>query len=144
MADDEDGFLNLSLPQKLQLGAFGAGTLIFLLTYFVSVLLNGFNYVNHWILNNPVPILAYWSFNIGMLPVYKKVDPRELKCVKQMIHKFVTIGGPFILFWVYYQFNPPATGIDRVVSKLSYVFTFASITGVILSSSYFKFKTGND
>jgi hypothetical protein len=43
MTDDEDGSLNLSLPQKLQLGAFSAGTLIFLLTYTISGLLNGFN-----------------------------------------------------------------------------------------------------
>jgi len=144
MAEDGEGFFNISPMQKIQLGVFGAGTLIFLGTYFFAVLLNGFKYTNEWMMQNPVPVLAYWSINIGMIPVYKKVDPRELKCVKQTIYKFVMIGGPFILFWIYYQFHPPATGIDRVVSKLSYVFTFASISGVILSSSYFKFKTGDD
>ena len=75
-----------------------------------------------------------------MLLVYKKVNLHELKCIKQMIHKFVTIGGPFILLWVYYQFNPPATGIDRVVSKLIYVLTFESIISVILSIIYFQIQ----
>lgn len=146
MAEDEDGegLLNLTLPQKLQLGAVGTGTIIFILTYTIAVLLNGFTYVNQWITSNPVPVAAYWSINIGLLPVYSKVDPREYKCVKQAVYKFIFWGGPFILFWIYYQFNPPTTGIDRLVSKLSYVFTFASLTGVILSGSYFKYKIKED
>lgn len=143
MAEDEDGerLLNLTLPQKLQLGAVGTGTLLFIATYIIAVLLNGTQFTNQWILQNPVPVAAYWSINIGLLPVYSKVDPREVKCIKQFIYKFIFWGGPFIVFWIYYQFNPPTTGIDRVVSKLSYVFTFASITGVILSGSYFKIQT---
>lgn len=140
MAEDEDGFLNLSLPQKLQLGALSAGTLLFLLTYLVSILLNGTQYVNQWILDNPVPVLAYWSIQIGMIPVYRSVDPRHIKCVKQTVYKLLSVGAPFMVFWAYYQFHPPETGIDRIVEKLSYVFTFASITGVILSGSYFQFK----
>ena len=145
MAGDEDnGLLNLSLPQKLQLGAFGAGTLIFLLTYLIGALLNGFQYTNQWILSNPVPVLAYWSIQIGLIPVYRRTDPRQLKYVKQTVYTLLSLGAPFMLFWAYYQFNPPTTGIDRIVSKLSYVFTFASITGVIVSGSKFKFKLGKD
>jgi len=145
MAEDEDsGLLGLQITpiQKLQFGIFGTGTLIFIATYIIAVLLNGFSYTHQWITANPVPVAAYWTINIGMLPVYKKVDPLELKCLKQAVFKFILWGGPFIVFWIYYQFNPPTTGIDRIVSKLSYVFTFASITGVILTSSYFKVATG--
>jgi hypothetical protein len=83
MAEDEDGFLNLSFPQKLQLGVFGAGTLIFLLTYLTAGLPNGFNYVNTWILDNPIPVAAYWSLNIGMIPVYRRADPTEWKSSKR-------------------------------------------------------------
>ena len=140
MGDDEDGgLLNLSLPQKLQLGAFGAGTLIFLITYFISALLNGFHYTNTWIMENPVPVIAYWSLQVGLIPVYKQVDPREIKLVKQFIYKFFFTGSVFILIWMYYQFNPPTTGIDRIVSTLSYIITSAVILGTILSGSYFKF-----
>jgi len=144
MTDDEDGFLNLSLPQKLQLGVFGAGTAIFLLTYFISVLLNGFSFVNQWILDNPVPVFAYWSIQVGLIPVYRSIDPLHIKCVKQAIYKLVSIGAPFMLFWIYYQFNPPQTGIDRIVAGFSHIITFASITGVILSGSYFQFKRKQD
>jgi hypothetical protein len=145
MAGDEDnGLINLSFPQKLQLGAFGAGTLIFLLTYLISILLNGSQFTNQWILSNPVPVLAYWSIQIGLVPVYKRTDPKRIACLKQTIYKLLSIGAPFMLFWAYYQFNPPTTGIDRIVSKLSYVFTFASITGVILSGSYFKFSVDKE
>jgi hypothetical protein len=140
MADDEDGFLNLSLPQKLQLGAFGAGTLIFLITYAVSGLLNGFNYVNTWILENPVPVAAYWSLQIGLIPVYRSFDPRHVKLVKQFAYKFFFTGAPFIVFWAYYQFNPPQTGIDRIVSTLSYIITSAVTIGVILSGSNFHIQ----
>lgn len=141
MAEDEDnGLLNLSLPQKLQLGVFGAGTLIFLLTYLVSVLLNGTQYVNQWILDNPVPVAAYWSIQVGLIPVYRKTDPRHVKYVKQFGHKFFFTGAPFILFWGYYQFNPPSTGIDRIVSTLSYIITSAVIIGGILSGSNFQLK----
>jgi len=142
--DEDDGLLNLSFPQKLQLGAFGAGTAIFAATYLIAILLNGVQYTNQWIMANPVPVLAYWSIQIGLIPVYKRTDPRRLKYVKQTIYKLLSIGAPFMLFWAYYQFNPPTTGIDRIVSKLSYVFTFASITGVILSGSYFKFKVDKE
>jgi len=93
------------------------------------------------VIANPVPVAAYWIIKIGMLPVYKQVDPLERKCLKQAIFKFILCVGPFILFCIYYQFNPQTTGIDRIVSKPSHVFTFVSITGVVLSSSYFKIKT---
>jgi len=142
--DEEDGFLNLSLPQKLQLGAFSAGTLLFLLTYTISGLLNGFNYTNTWILNNPVPVAAYWSLQIGLIPVYKSIDPRHIKFVKQSAHKFFFTGAPFIIFWTHYQFNPPTTGIDRIVSTLSYIITSAVIIGVVLSGSYFQLKRNNE
>jgi len=144
MADDEDGFLNLSLPQKLQLGVFGAGTLIFLLTYLVSILLNGTQYVNQWILENPVPVAAYWSIQVGLIPVYKKADPRHIKYVKQFAYNFFWTGAPFILFWGYYQFNPPSTGIDRIVSTLSRFVTSAVIIGVLLSTSNFQLKRNQD
>jgi len=145
MADDEDGgLLDLTFPQKLQLGAFTAGTLIFLLTYLTAGLLNGFNYVNQWIITNPVPVAAYWSLNIGMIPLYRKANPREWKFFKETGLKFIRTGAPFILFWGYYQFNPPTTGLDRIVSDISWIIAIASISGVILSGSYFKFETKDD
>ena len=144
MADDEDGFLNLTLPQKLQLGAFGAGTLIFLFTYAVSGLLNGFSYVNTWILENPVPVAAFWSLQIGLIPVYRSFDPTHIKLVKQFAYKFFFTGAPFIVFWAYYQFNPPQTGIDRIVSTLSYIITSAVTIGVIFSATNFKIKRGEN
>lgn len=142
--DEEDGLLNLSLPQKLQLGVFSAGTIIFLLTYTISGLLTGFNYTNTWILNNPVPVAAYWSLQIGLIPVYRSIDPSHLKFVKQYAHKFFFTGAPFIIFWAYYQFNSPTTGIDRIVSTLSYIITSASILSVVLSGSYFQFKKNRE
>lgn len=136
--DEDDGLLNLSLPQKLQLGVFGAGTAIFALTYLTGVLLNGFQYTNQWILSNPVPVLAYWSLQIGLIPVYKRTDPRQLKYVKQFAYKFFFTGAPFMIFWAYYQFNPPTTGIDRIISTFSRFITSVSVIGLLASAGNFK------
>jgi len=140
MAEDEDGFLNLSLPQKLQLGVFGAGTLLFLFTYVVAGLLNGFNYVNTWILDNPIPVVAYWSIQIGMIPVYSNVDLRRIKWLKQSIYTFFFSGGPFILFLAYYQFHPPTTGVDRLVNKFSYIIASVTFFKLIVSSGFYQYK----
>lgn len=66
MAEDSDGVFKLTVTEKIQLGAFAAGTGIFLLTYLIAAALNGFTYVNQWILDNKIPVFFYWSIQIGL------------------------------------------------------------------------------
>ncbi|WP_313694217.1 hypothetical protein [Halorarum halobium] len=143
MADDEDrGLLNISLTQKIQLGAIGVGTLLFLLTYLVQGLLNGFSYVNQWILGNLIPVSAYWTLLIGLVPIYRQVDLRELKYLKQSIYTAISMGIPFLLFWLYYQFYPPTTGLGRVVEGLSYVITVGSALNLLISKGFHGLNKG--
>jgi len=151
MADDEDGF-KLTLTEKVQLGAFSAGAGIFLLSYIVAGLFNGFQYTNQWILNNKIPVFFYWSIQLGLLPVYNWIldegikpsrytDGLKLqKWFKQAAWNFTMTGAPFITIAIYYWYNPPSPGLDRVVYRLSYIIAGATFFNFTVSSSLFTYS----
>jgi len=153
MAEDGDNqAFKLTLTEKIQLGAFGAGTAIFILTYLAAAVLNGFNYVNQWILDNKVPVLFYWSIQIGLLPIYnwaleeaikpvRRTDGFKLeKWFKQAVWTFIMTGAPFLLIAIFYWYNPPAPGLDRVVYRLSYIIAGATFANFVVSSSIWTKK----
>jgi len=45
-----------------------------------------------------------------------------------------------ILFLAYYQFNPPTTGIDRLVNKFNYIIASVTFFKLIVSSGFYKYK----
>ena len=144
MPDDDDRF-KLTLTEKIQLGAFSAGALIFLLSYTVAGLLNGFQYTNQWILDNKIPVFFYWSIQIGLLPVYNWILEEGIKPARytdgfklQAIWTFVMTGAPFVLILIYYLYNPPAPGLDRVIYRFSYIIAGATFFNLILSTSIFS------
>lgn len=126
----------LSRGQKIQLKAIAAALLLETLIYGIFVTLNGFNYTHQLIQENLLPVLFFSLSIFAIAPVYHKTDDTTRKIIKQLTFSGVILVTISIPTWIYYRFNPPSTGWERLVDRLTYIYTSASILKVAASYAY--------
>lgn len=130
----------LTTGRKLQLKIIFYGIPLAGLTYTVIGLLNGFQYANQLIGKHPIPILLYTTglFALG-IPFYRKND----ELIKQIVYQ-VSWSGAILLIpafsaFLYYNFNPPTTGIGRITLTISNILVWIT-AGMILTSIVYTRK----
>lgn len=127
----EDKFF--SVWQKRQIQALLLGVLVELGIYFLLVMLNGFSYTNHLLRQNLIPVAFFATMLLALAPLYRKTDDHVQKIVKQLTWTGFILEAVSIPTWIYYQFNPPTNGLERIVGTLTYVFFTAGVIKVLLS-----------
>lgn len=123
-----DGWLTAG--KKLQLKVILVGALIAGLAYTGTGLLNGFQYANHLTAEYPIPILLYTAVLIAAIPFYRKNDELIQQIILQIGWSGTVILIPAISAFLYYNYNPPTTGVGRITFTFSKM--LAWITGSIV------------
>lgn len=110
--------------QKLQIfSTFGIIGLQILI-YLGIGLLNGFDYLNTWIIANIVPVSFFVILPFSLVPVYSQLDDIWTKAQKQFTQVGIVIMIASVYVFTYFEFNPPTTGFERLAAS------FARFTGL--------------
>ena len=129
----------LTTGRKLQLKVIFYGLLLAGLTYTVIGLLNGFQYANQLLIDYPIPIIIYVATLIGFIPFYRKND----ELIQQIFYQIGWSGAillvPAASAFLYYNFNPPETGIGRITLTISKILVWIT-TGMVMSTLVFTQK----
>lgn len=127
----KDGWL--SRGQKLQIYTLIGLAAISGTIYGVLGLLNGFDIVNQQILDNWLPLAYIGIAALSIAPVYRKADDKIHKATKQLGWAGLLFLATSPPIWIYYLFNQPETGWDRLANKASYLATVGGLLNFVVT-----------
>ena len=138
----DDGWLTAG--KKLQFKVILLGILLAASIYTGISLLNGFQYANQLISQYPIPILLYALALIALIPFYRKNDELIRKIGYQIGWSGAILLVPAFSSWLYYSYNPPATGVGRITLTISKIIVWSTILMVFGSAGILRRSDSED